>query len=120
MYNLALCYELETFGPETNLEKAFYWYQKAAEKDSIKAMCRLGSCYEKGKGTEKNLEKASYWHQIAAESNKTNSKNEEDLVKFIKLPGQMGLSLAGILKNNNGIDKHVMRLFLKHLIIHQV
>src|SRR5581483_2721412 len=66
MFNLAICYGN---GEETekNLEKAFYWCQKAAEKDHINAMFNLALCYKNGKGTEKNYEKVFYWYQKAAE-----------------------------------------------------
>ncbi len=63
-FNLALLYEMEK-----NLEKAFYWYQKAAaENGHIKAQYNLGILYKEGEGTEKNLEKAFYWYQKAAEN----------------------------------------------------
>ncbi|CAB4441454.1 unnamed protein product [Rhizophagus irregularis] len=55
-------------GIEKNLEKAFYWYQKAAENGFTNAMYYLAICYDNGEGTEKNLEKAFYWYQKAAEN----------------------------------------------------
>src|SRR5438045_2325730 len=57
---------------EENLEKAFYWFQKAAENGNGDAMNNLATCYENGKGTEKNLEKAFYWFQKAATNGKIN------------------------------------------------
>ncbi|POG64472.1 hypothetical protein GLOIN_2v1782886, partial [Rhizophagus irregularis DAOM 181602=DAOM 197198] len=54
--------------------KAFYWYQKAAEKDHIDAQCNLAYLYKNGKGTEENLEKAFYWYQKAAERNSINAQ----------------------------------------------
>ncbi len=42
------------------MEKAFYWYQKAAEDEYVYAQNNLGLLYKKGKGIEKNLEKAFY------------------------------------------------------------
>ncbi|POG78598.1 hypothetical protein GLOIN_2v1535801, partial [Rhizophagus irregularis DAOM 181602=DAOM 197198] len=62
-----ICYK-NGEGIEKNLEKAFYWYQKAAERGHVKAMTNLASYYEIGEGTEKNLEKAFYWYQKAAEN----------------------------------------------------
>ena len=53
---------------EKNLEKAFYWYEKAAENDDNNAMYNLAICYENGIGTELNLEKAFYWYQKAVEN----------------------------------------------------
>jgi TPR repeat protein len=38
--------------------KSFYWYQKAAEQDHVKAQVMLGYLYEQSEGTEKNFEKA--------------------------------------------------------------
>src|SRR5438876_216871 len=66
MYHLALYYQ-NGKGIEKNLEKAFYWFQKAAE-NSEDAMIHLATCYENGEGTAKNLEKAFYWYQKAAEN----------------------------------------------------
>ncbi|CAB5205601.1 unnamed protein product [Rhizophagus irregularis] len=54
-------------GTEKDLEKAFYWCQKAAEKDYIIVMYSLAVYYRYGEGTEKNFEKAFYWYQKAAE-----------------------------------------------------
>ncbi|POG76297.1 kinase-like domain-containing protein [Rhizophagus irregularis DAOM 181602=DAOM 197198] len=67
MCNLAAYYRdgVET---EKNLEKALYWYQKAAEKDHTIAMFNLANYYYNGKGTEKNFKKAFYWYQKAAEN----------------------------------------------------
>src|ERR1700752_910776 len=56
-------------GTEKNLEKAFYWYQKAAENGDIDAQYNLALLYKNGEGTEENLEKAFYWYQKAAENN---------------------------------------------------
>ncbi|RGB28670.1 hypothetical protein C1646_629432, partial [Rhizophagus diaphanus] len=50
-------------GTEKNFEKAFQWYQNAAKNDSKDAMVNLVKCYENGEGTVKNLEKAFYWYQ---------------------------------------------------------
>ncbi|CAB4438298.1 unnamed protein product [Rhizophagus irregularis] len=87
MLNLAQCYSLGE-GTEKNFEKslsllwrrnrknfekAFHWYQKAAEKDHINAMFHLANIYYDGKGTEKNFEKAFHWFQKAAEKNHTYS-----------------------------------------------
>src|SRR5687767_4482011 len=62
-YNLALLYE-NGEGTEKNLEKAFYWYQKAAENGYIDAQYNLALLHD----TEKNLEKAFYWYQKAAKN----------------------------------------------------
>ena len=51
-----------------NLEKAFYWYLKAAENGNKIAIYNLAKCYENGEGIKKNLKKAFYWYQKAAEN----------------------------------------------------
>ncbi|CAB4430201.1 unnamed protein product [Rhizophagus irregularis] len=64
MFNLANYY-YNGKGTEKNFEKAFYWYQKAAEKGQIDAMYNLVAYY---RNEEKNFEKAFYWCQKAAEN----------------------------------------------------
>ena len=48
-------------------QKAFYWYEKAAEQGHTEAQHAVGWLYENGKGVERNYEKAVYWYQKAAE-----------------------------------------------------
>ncbi|CAB4484458.1 unnamed protein product [Rhizophagus irregularis] len=72
MKNLAICYE-NGEGTGKDLEKAFHWYQKAAENDNTGAMDNLAICYYHGEGTEKNLEKAFHWYQKAAENGDENA-----------------------------------------------
>ncbi|CAB4393543.1 unnamed protein product [Rhizophagus irregularis] len=67
MFNLANCY-YNGEGTEKNLEKAFHWYQKAAENGNEDSMFHLANYYKYGEGTKKNLEKAFYWYQKAAEN----------------------------------------------------
>jgi TPR repeat protein len=63
MSYLAICYK-NGEGTEKNLEKAFDWYQKAAENGHTNAIFDLAICYY----SEKNLKKAFHWHQKAAEN----------------------------------------------------
>ena len=73
MNNLAICYEYGE-GTEKNLEKALFWFQKAAENGEEIATNNLAICYENGEETEKNLEKAFYWYQKVVENGYNNSK----------------------------------------------
>lgn len=51
---------------EKNLEKAFYWFHKAAVQGNVKSQLNLGYMFYNGKGTPKNLDSALYWHKQAA------------------------------------------------------
>ena len=65
-FNLGYRYEFGE-GTAIDYDKAFYWYQKAAEANYPPALCRLGYCYEKGLGTEPSLETALALYQAAAQ-----------------------------------------------------
>ena len=65
MYGLGKCY-YNGEGIEKDLEKALYWYQKAAENEYIKAQYDLALLYQEGKKIEKNFKKALYWYQKIA------------------------------------------------------
>ena len=88
MNNLAICYK-NGEGIEKNLEQAFYWFQKAAENENIKAQCNLATLYYKGEGTKKNLEKTFYWYQKIAMSDfkivQNDLKSDEISYKIMKL-----------------------------------
>ena len=44
-----------------DVEKAFYWYTKAAEQGHTRAQWQLGASYGQGIGVEKDEAKAEYW-----------------------------------------------------------
>ncbi len=71
-----------------NLEKALYWYQKAAENGNIKSQFDLAVLHQKGKKVEKNLKKALYWYQkIVANDFKVVQKHfdvDENLIKLFE------------------------------------
>ncbi|RIA81548.1 hypothetical protein C1645_716941 [Glomus cerebriforme] len=96
MNELACCY-YNGKGTEKNLEKAFYWYQKASENENGNeiAMIGLAICYESGFGTEKNLEKAFYWYQKASENGNGFGMN----------------NLAICYKNGKGTEKSLEKAF---------
>ena len=53
-------YETGSGNLPRNIDKAIYWYQKAAEQGSVDALVRLGEVYS-------DTDKAAYWYQKAAE-----------------------------------------------------
>lgn len=52
---------------EENLEKAFYYYEKAALSGDPAALNKLGNMYAQGKGCTKNASKAASYYLAAAE-----------------------------------------------------
>jgi len=54
-------------GVPKDLERAVYWYTKAAEQGQIEAQFYLGDSYYNGKGVPRDLERAVYWYTKAAE-----------------------------------------------------
>ena len=65
-------YPLKNF---PDVEKAFCWYQKAAEQGYAKAQYNLGVCYANGTGVEKNIQKAVELYQRAVEQGNADAQN---------------------------------------------
>ncbi|UZO08334.1 uncharacterized protein OCT59_028592 [Rhizophagus irregularis] len=62
-------------GTEKNKEKAFYWYNKAAENGNRDAQYNLGECYELGNGVvDKDETKAFEYYEKSAENGDIDSK----------------------------------------------
>src|SRR6266487_5940600 len=52
---------------EKDLNKAFYWYEKAANNGNLSGLYYLGKCYRRGKGVEKDEKKAFELFKKSAE-----------------------------------------------------
>ena len=65
-HNLAYCYEYGD-GVVQDIDKAIYWYKKAAEQEFVPAQVSLGNIYYYGEGVEQDDEKAMHWFTQAAE-----------------------------------------------------
>lgn len=63
--NLARRYQ-DGDGVPIDIEKAVYWYRKAAEQGYADAQNGLGICYRNGDGVEYNSELGVYWYRKAA------------------------------------------------------
>ena len=57
-----------------DVNRAFYWEQKAAEQGFSLAQHNLAVCFQNGIGTSVNPERMFYWYQKAAENGYTESK----------------------------------------------
>lgn len=70
-YPLAECqigyFYLEGIGCQKDVERAFYWTQRAAQHGDRDGQYNLGFFYEEGVGVEKNPEKAKSWFKAAAQ-----------------------------------------------------
>ncbi len=68
-YPLAECqvgyFYLEGIGVDKNLERAFYWTERAAAHGDRDAQCNLAEMYEKGIGTDCDMETAIHWYRAA-------------------------------------------------------
>lgn len=83
-YNMAICY-YNGRGTAVNKAKAFYWFKKAAENESVdneesaqkakyNAQYNVAYCYGTGTGTTRNDEKAKYWMRKAAANGSQEAK----------------------------------------------
>ena len=56
----------EGLGVAKDMEKAFYWTQRAAKHGDRDGQYNLAEFYENGTGTERDMEKAKFWYKQAA------------------------------------------------------
>ena len=59
---------------DNDMEKAIYWYTRAAEHGDDCAQYYLGFCYENGEGVETDISKAIYWYTKAADRGNAKSQ----------------------------------------------
>lgn len=92
--NLGVMY-LVGSGTEKNLDKALYWFVKAAEGGRASAMVNIGAMYLKGNGVEADPKAAAEWFQKAADMN-----------------DQAGLyNLALLYLGGTGVEKDLVKAF---------
>lgn len=63
---IAFCYAYGFF-VEKNLDKASYWFLKAARQGLSIAQFNIGNCYYHGKGVTEDTNQAYYWYKRAEE-----------------------------------------------------
>ena len=87
-------------GVQKDLQEAFSWFEKAAEKGDILAKECLADMYEKGKGVQQDLDKAKAYYQEVFDVYNANAQND-DADSFYRL-GCMyfdGVPLIGLKQN---------------------
>ena len=67
MYALGRGFQFAKFEERPDYEKAFYWYEKAAQLKHIEAMSSLADALTLGRGCKKDSEMAHVWYQEAYE-----------------------------------------------------
>ena len=97
---LAFCFAQGLF-VEKNLEKAAYWFQRAARQGLAVAQYNLALCYYLGKGIRTDKALASYWKGKAVEQGFTPAKVLESWEKtpFYKSLGIESFNFESTLKN---------------------
>lgn len=74
-YPLAECqigyFFLEGLGVEKDLEKAFYWTERAANHGDRDGQSNLAWFYEEGVFVDVDIEKAKHWYKLSAQQGQT-------------------------------------------------
>ena len=84
MYNLGVMYE-HGLGVEQSYERAFEYYEQAADLGLATAQYSLGVMYYKGDGVERDIAKArEWWTKAAAQGN-------ENAINGLKQLDELGL-----------------------------
>ncbi len=60
-------------GVNQNVDKAFYWFRKAAVQGNTTGLEEVGTAYYRGEGVPKNNTQAIYWWKQAAENGKSSA-----------------------------------------------
>ncbi|RIA87327.1 hypothetical protein C1645_878103 [Glomus cerebriforme] len=113
-------------GEDVDLEKAIYWYSKAAEIGNDEAQYNLGRCYRFGIGVEKNEAKAFEYYKLSADQEYLNAQfqlgycydygigtgiNKVKALELYRIAAEKGHIDAqkglGILCKNKGIEKFI-------------
>ncbi|SHJ87894.1 Sel1 repeat-containing protein [Hathewaya proteolytica DSM 3090] len=84
-YPLAECqigyFYLEGLGVEKDIEKAFYWTERAAEHGDRDSQYNLAEIfYEEGLFVERDMEKAKEWYRLAANDGHADAKKKYELL----------------------------------------
>lgn len=74
MYQLAVVYEYGTETTSQNFDKAFEWYEKAAQRENAEAVCAIGYFYLNAVGREQSIEAAKIYFSQAIELGNINAK----------------------------------------------
>ena len=64
---LGICYA-KGYYVEQNIDRAAYWFQKAARHGLVIAQFNMGNCFYNGWGVTKDRYLASYWYQKASDN----------------------------------------------------
>ncbi|MDR2709302.1 MAG: zinc-ribbon domain-containing protein [Elusimicrobiota bacterium] len=69
-----LMQKAEKYDENEDYEKAFYWYEKAAQQGYASGQYNLGVMYDNGDGIPQDKQKALYWYEKAAQQGYANAQ----------------------------------------------
>lgn len=70
-FNTGLSYQYGVMGREIDMERAMYWYTKAAESGQEFALLNMGEIYYNGRGVAFDFDRALYYFTWAADKGET-------------------------------------------------
>lgn len=71
MYELGMAYQFAKYTDKPDYEKAYYWYNRAAQLRHLEAMTSLADALSLGRGCKRDLEMAHIWYQEVYETART-------------------------------------------------
>ncbi|CAG8484949.1 490_t:CDS:2 [Ambispora leptoticha] len=69
-------------GTDKQLEKAFKYYQRGAERKDVFAQMKLGDCYVRGTGIAMNLDLAAFWYEQSIKNGDLGIKRKQNLAYY--------------------------------------